>query len=80
MPPIIKDDREAVDAARLRTSVWRIPVTRSAFRRADFVAEVKRRNMGLDPVFGEEMTEQLAKAFALPKDIIENARDVLGGR
>jgi hypothetical protein len=46
----------------------------------DFIAEIKRRNMGLDPVFGEEMTETLAKAFASPPEVIESAREALGGR
>ena len=43
-------------------------------------AEIKKRNMGLDPVFGEEMTETLKQAVASPPDVIEAARNALGGR
>jgi hypothetical protein len=62
----------------------RVKEIREAFKATikdpEFVAEIKRRNMGLDPVTGEEMTEQLAKAFALPANVIEGAREALGGR
>jgi tripartite-type tricarboxylate transporter receptor subunit TctC len=62
----------------------RVKEIRAAFKAAmadpDFVAEIKRRNMGLDPVGGEEMTETLAKAFASPPDVIATAREALGGR
>jgi hypothetical protein len=36
--------------------------------------------MGLDPVWGEEMIETLAKAFASPPEVINAAREALGGR
>jgi tripartite-type tricarboxylate transporter receptor subunit TctC len=62
----------------------RVKEIRDAFKATmsdpEFVAEIKRRNMGLDPVFGEEMTETLAKAFASPPAAIEAAREALGGR
>ena len=62
----------------------RVKEIRDAFKATvmdpDFVAEIKRRSMGLDPVFGEEMTETLAKAFASPPEIIAAAREALGGR
>ena len=62
----------------------RVREIREAFKATvtdpDFIAEIKRRNMGLDPVFGEEMTETLAKAFASPPEVIESAREALGGR
>ncbi|HET7679966.1 MAG TPA: tripartite tricarboxylate transporter substrate-binding protein [Xanthobacteraceae bacterium] len=62
----------------------RVKEIRDAFKATvtdpDFVAEIKRRNMGLDPVFGEEMTETLAKAFASPPGVIATAREALGGR
>jgi tripartite-type tricarboxylate transporter receptor subunit TctC len=53
---------------------------KATVRDPDFVAEVKRRNMGLDPVFGEEMTATLQKAFASPPEVIAAARETLGGR
>jgi tripartite-type tricarboxylate transporter receptor subunit TctC len=62
----------------------RVKEIREAFKATvtdpDFIAEIKRRNMGLDPVLGEEMTETLAKAFASPPEVIEAAREALGGR
>jgi tripartite-type tricarboxylate transporter receptor subunit TctC len=62
----------------------RVKEIRDAFRETvtdpDFIAEIKRKNMGLDPVLGEEMTETLAKAFASPPEVIEAAREALGGR
>ena len=62
----------------------RVKEIRDAFKATvtdpDFVAEIKRRNMGLDPVFGEEMTVTLEKAFAAPPDVIAGAREALGGR
>jgi tripartite-type tricarboxylate transporter receptor subunit TctC len=62
----------------------RVKEIRDAFKATvtdpDFIAEIKRRNMGLDPVFGEEMTETLAHAFASPPEAIEAARAALGGR
>jgi tripartite-type tricarboxylate transporter receptor subunit TctC len=62
----------------------RVKEIREAFKATvtdpDFIAEIKRKNMGLDPVLGEEMTETLAKAFASPPEVIEAAREALGGR
>jgi len=62
----------------------RVQEIRDAFKATvtdpEFVAEIKKRNMGLDPVFGEEMTETLKQAFASPPDVIEAARNALGGR
>jgi tripartite-type tricarboxylate transporter receptor subunit TctC len=45
-----------------------------------FLAEIERKHMGLDPVYGEEMTTILKNAFASPADVIAAARDTLGGR
>jgi tripartite-type tricarboxylate transporter receptor subunit TctC len=62
----------------------RVKEIRDAFKATvvdpEFIAEIKRRNMGLDPVMGEEMTETLVKAFASPPEAIAAARDALGGR
>jgi tripartite-type tricarboxylate transporter receptor subunit TctC len=62
----------------------RVKEIRDAFKATvidpDFIAEIKRKNMGLDPVLGEEMTETLAKAFASPPEAIAAAREALGGR
>jgi tripartite-type tricarboxylate transporter receptor subunit TctC len=62
----------------------RVKEMRAAFKATvtdpDFIAEIKHRNLGLDPVFGEEMTETLAQAFASPPEVIEAARQALGGR
>jgi tripartite-type tricarboxylate transporter receptor subunit TctC len=62
----------------------RVKEIREAFKATvtdpDFIAEIKRRNMGLDPVLGEEMTATLAQAFASPPEAIAAAREALGGR
>jgi tripartite-type tricarboxylate transporter receptor subunit TctC len=62
----------------------RVKEIRDAFKATladpDFIAEIKRRNLSIDPVFGEEMTATLAQAFALPTPVIEAAREALGGR
>jgi tripartite-type tricarboxylate transporter receptor subunit TctC len=62
----------------------RVNEIRDAFKATvndpEFVAEIKRRNMGLDPVFGEEMTVTLQNAFAANPEVIAAAREALGGR
>jgi tripartite-type tricarboxylate transporter receptor subunit TctC len=62
----------------------RVQEIREAFKATvsdpEFIAEIKRRNMGLDPVWGEEMTATLEKALASPPDVIAAAREALGGR
>jgi tripartite-type tricarboxylate transporter receptor subunit TctC len=62
----------------------RVKEIRDAFKATladpEFIAEIKRRNLSIDPVFGEEMTATLAQAFALPTPVIEAAREALGGR
>jgi tripartite-type tricarboxylate transporter receptor subunit TctC len=62
----------------------RVKEIREAFKATvtdpDFIADIKKRNMGLDPVFGEEMTATLTQAFASPSEVIDAAREALGGR
>jgi len=43
-------------------------------------ADVDRLSLHIDPVGGEEMTRELARAFALPADIIAGAREMMGGK
>jgi tripartite-type tricarboxylate transporter receptor subunit TctC len=45
-----------------------------------FRADIERRNLHIDPVTGEEMTQALARAFALPSDVIAGARDLMAGK
>ncbi len=45
-----------------------------------FLAEVERRNLQVSPVFGEEMTRMLQRAFAAPPEVISAARETMGGR
>ncbi len=45
-----------------------------------FRADVERRNLHVDPVRGEEMARALARAFALPPEVIAGAREMMGGR
>jgi tripartite-type tricarboxylate transporter receptor subunit TctC len=66
------------------TPAERVKEIREAFKATvtdpEFVAEIKRRNMGLDPVFAEEMTATLQKAFAARPEVVAAAREALGGR
>ena len=62
----------------------RVKVLRDAFNAtlADpaFRAEIERKNLHVDPVGGEDMTRALARAFALPPEIIAGAREMMGGK
>jgi tripartite-type tricarboxylate transporter receptor subunit TctC len=66
------------------TPTARVKEIREAFKATvsdpEFIADIKKRNMGLDPVWGEEMTLILGKAFASPPEVIDAAREALGGR
>src|SRR5262245_60000092 len=62
----------------------RVKILRDAFDAtlADpaFRAEIERKNLHVDPVAGEEMARALARAFALPPEIIAGAREMMGAR
>ena len=45
-----------------------------------FLADVEKMHLHVDPVSGEEMTRDLARAFALPPQIIAGAREMMGGK
>ena len=45
-----------------------------------FRADVDKKNLHVDPVRGEEMAGALARAFALPPDVIAGAREMMGSR
>jgi tripartite-type tricarboxylate transporter receptor subunit TctC len=45
-----------------------------------FRADVDKMSLHVDPVGGEEMTRELARAFALPPEIIAGARAMMGGK
>jgi tripartite-type tricarboxylate transporter receptor subunit TctC len=45
-----------------------------------FLADVERKNLHVDPVRGEDMAAALARAFALPREVIDGARELMGGR
>jgi tripartite-type tricarboxylate transporter receptor subunit TctC len=45
-----------------------------------FLADVERKNLHVDPVGGEDMAAALARAFALPPEIIAGARELMGGK
>lgn len=45
-----------------------------------FLADVERKNLHVDPVRGEDMAAALARAFALPPEIIAGARELMGGK
>jgi tripartite-type tricarboxylate transporter receptor subunit TctC len=45
-----------------------------------FRAEIEQKHLHIDPTRGEDMLKTLARAYALPPDIIAGARQMLGGR
>jgi tripartite-type tricarboxylate transporter receptor subunit TctC len=47
---------------------------------ADFRADIERKNLHIDPVRGEDMAKALARAFALPPEVIAGARELMGGK
>jgi len=61
----VRELRQALDAT----------VADPAFR-----AGVEKMRLHIDPVGGEEMTSELARAFALPPEIIAGAREMMGGK
>jgi tripartite-type tricarboxylate transporter receptor subunit TctC len=61
----VKELREAFDAT----------MADAAFR-----ADVDKKSLHVDPVRGEEMGAALARAFALPPEVIAGARELMGGK
>jgi tripartite-type tricarboxylate transporter receptor subunit TctC len=45
-----------------------------------FLADLEKKNLHVDPVHGQEMTAALARAFALPAEVIAGAKDLMGGK
>jgi tripartite-type tricarboxylate transporter receptor subunit TctC len=43
-----------------------------------FLAEIEKKGMQIDATSGEEVTNVLAKAYALPADVVASARDMIG--
>jgi tripartite-type tricarboxylate transporter receptor subunit TctC len=43
-----------------------------------FLAEIEKKGMQIDATGGEEVTNVLAKAYALPADVVAAARDMIG--
>jgi hypothetical protein len=44
-----------------------------------FRADAEKRKLNVDPVRGEDMARQLARAFAFPPDVVAAVRDIMGG-
>jgi hypothetical protein len=42
--------------------------------------DVEKKNLHVDPVRGEDMAGALARAFALPADVVAGAREMMGSR
>jgi tripartite-type tricarboxylate transporter receptor subunit TctC len=47
---------------------------------AAFRQDVERKNLHVDPLGGEALASALARAFALPAEVIAGAREMMGGR
>jgi tripartite-type tricarboxylate transporter receptor subunit TctC len=45
---------------------------------AAFLAEIEKKNLFVDPMPGEQMAQEFAKAFAFPPEIIAAVRDTMG--
>jgi tripartite-type tricarboxylate transporter receptor subunit TctC len=44
----------------------------------EFIAEMKRRNLGLEPLSGEEVQKIVAASVATPKELVEQAKRYIG--
>jgi tripartite-type tricarboxylate transporter receptor subunit TctC len=64
--------------------VERVAELRAAFdaTMADegFRADAERMHLHLDPVRGEDIARALARAYALPNDVVAAAREVMGDK
>ena len=49
----------------------------ATLRDPDFVAEMNRAQVGIDPISGEDMQHMVADAYALPPALIQRVRDAL---
>lgn len=47
------------------------------FRDPEFLEEIEKRNLTLDPVPGEEMGEAFRRAYDLPKSVVDSVRDMM---
>jgi tripartite-type tricarboxylate transporter receptor subunit TctC len=62
------------------------PVRAAALRKAftatiedpDFIADMKKRNLNIEPLSGEEVQQLVAAAVATPKELIDQARRYVG--
>jgi tripartite-type tricarboxylate transporter receptor subunit TctC len=63
------------------TTPDRVAALRRAFMAAlqdkDTVAEAKKMNLDLDALSGEEVQAEVAKAYAMPANIVEQAKQAL---
>jgi tripartite-type tricarboxylate transporter receptor subunit TctC len=61
--------------------IERVNALRSAFHKAmndpDFIAEMKSRNLAIEELSGKRVAEILEGAFALPAEIVRDARDAM---
>ena len=45
---------------------------------AEFIADMKRRNLNIEPLSGEEVQKIVAAAVATPKELVEQAKRYAG--
>lgn len=69
-PPEVPQDR----AKALRDSF------NKAMRDPDLLAEAKAQSLDIDPITGEEMSRLIENAYAAPKEPLERARALVGGK
>ena len=62
--------------------VARVEELRAAFNATltdkDFLLDVEKKNLSINPTPGEDMLRQLSKAFLLPLDVVNGARQIMG--
>ena len=44
----------------------------------EFIAEMKKRNLGLEPLCGEEMQKIIEASVATPKELVDQAKRYIG--
>jgi tripartite-type tricarboxylate transporter receptor subunit TctC len=59
----------------------KIAAMRTAFHEAmndpAFIADAKRANIEIDEISGEKVAEIVARAYAMPPDVIKSAKDAM---
>ena len=68
--PGIPPERAAALRKRVHGRPWPIP---------EFLADMHKRNLGVEPLSGDEVQKLIAAAVATPRELVEHAKRYVGG-